>query len=183
MNIVKLADEINILDIFAVAIIVLIASIAQFTLHELPCPLCLLQRIGLLSISFGFVLNVRYGIRPSHYALSLLAAIFTAAVSIRQILLHIQPGSPMFGQPVLGLSLYTWVFIISVCFIIFISILMLFDKQFKRRPGHKSKFVTTVSSIVFVFLLVVVGINIVSTYYECGFNQCPENPVRYKMLQ
>ncbi|WP_409072021.1 disulfide bond formation protein B, partial [Listeria monocytogenes] len=47
----------------------------------MPCPLCLLQRILFALLAVGPILNIRYGPRPSHYALSLLAAIVGAVVS------------------------------------------------------------------------------------------------------
>lgn len=182
MNIHKLADEINLLDIAAITFIVLAASILQFVLKELPCPLCLLQRVGLLTISIGFAMNLRLGIKPSHYAISILAAIFTAAVSLRQVLLHILPNSEPYGRLVFGISLYGWVFIIAVCFIIGIPFTQLFDKQFKRRNNNDSKLLRGVTSIVFFLLFLVVALNIVTTYLQCGLKQCPDNPKTYKLI-
>lgn len=120
----------SVLDLVGMEIILILASLAQFFLKELPCPLCLLQRLGLLAMGFGFLLNIRYHIHPSHYALSLLAAVFTAFVSARQILLHIVPGSGAYGDPVLGLHFYTWVFIFAFATIIYIAIVMSFSAQY-----------------------------------------------------
>jgi disulfide bond formation protein DsbB len=39
----------------------IIALFYQFAFHELPCPLCLLQRVGLFFIAFGAIMNIRYG--------------------------------------------------------------------------------------------------------------------------
>ena len=68
--------------------IVLVLTMAfgfQYLFNELPCPLCLLQRIGFTIVALGFLLNIRFGLRPSHYAIALLGALFTAFVALRQV--------------------------------------------------------------------------------------------------
>ena len=63
------AITLNALSLYAVAAVLAAAFAAQFILHELPCPLCLLQRT---------LFAVRFGPRPSHYAMSLLECGFGA---------------------------------------------------------------------------------------------------------
>jgi hypothetical protein len=70
-----LAITLNALGLYALAAVLAAAFAAQLLLHELPCPLCLLQRLQFTLLAIGPILNVRWGPRPSHYALSLLAAI------------------------------------------------------------------------------------------------------------
>ena len=60
------AITLNALSLYAVAAVLATAYAAQFILHELPCPLCLLQRIAFAMLAVGPILNVRYGPRPSH---------------------------------------------------------------------------------------------------------------------
>ncbi len=55
--------NINAIGALGLGAIVTGAYIFQFVLHELPCPLCLLQRIGMLGAAFGLLLNVRFGLR------------------------------------------------------------------------------------------------------------------------
>ncbi len=77
-------------------------------LGELPCPLCLLQRIDFIALGRGLLLNMRFGPSPLHYGLVIAAALFGAAAAGRQVLLHIVPGSGAYGSPLFGLHLYTW---------------------------------------------------------------------------
>ena len=121
----------NALDVIGIIIILIVAFGFQFYLKELPCPLCLLQRVGLIAMAFGFLLNIRYSIRPSHYAISLLASVLTSFVSLRQILLHIGPNDKGYGSMVFGLHMYTWLFVVCMLTIIYISIVMSFDFQYK----------------------------------------------------
>src|SRR6201989_1920946 len=105
----SLAITLNAFGLYAIAVVLLIAFGAQLLLHELPCPLCLLQRIQFAVLAIGPILNVRWGPRPSHYALSLLGAV--AAFSTRQVLLHIMPGDAGYGTALFGYHYYTWALI------------------------------------------------------------------------
>ena len=101
------AITLNALSLYAVALVLAAAFAAQFCLHELPCPLCLLQRILFATLAIGPIMNIRFGPRPSHYALSLLAAVAGAVASTRQVLLHIMPGDAGYGSALLGYHYYT----------------------------------------------------------------------------
>src|SRR5215471_4125848 len=88
------AITLNAVGLYGIACVLAAAFGAQLWLNELPCPLCLLQRIQFALLAIGPMLNVRFGPRPSHYAISLLTAAAGAAFAMRQILLHIMPGDP-----------------------------------------------------------------------------------------
>src|SRR6266851_2824989 len=76
------AITLNALSLYAVALVLAAAFAAQLLLHELPCPLCLLQRIQFAVLAIGPILNIRWGPRPSHYAVSLLAAAAFATTAV-----------------------------------------------------------------------------------------------------
>ncbi len=107
------AVTLNALALYALSLLLTAAFAAQLMLRELPCPLCLLQRILFALLAIGPILNIRFGPRPSHYALSLLAAVVGASVSTRQVLLHILPGDAGYGSALLGYHYYTWALIAS----------------------------------------------------------------------
>src|SRR5262245_25185072 len=92
----------NLLSLYAIAGVLIAAFAIQFALRELPCPLCMLQRALFCALAVGPILNLRFAPRPSHYALTIIAAMIGASVSVRQMLLHILPGDPGFGSAVLG---------------------------------------------------------------------------------
>src|ERR1700682_873460 len=126
-----LAVTLNALGLYAVALVLAAAFAAQLPLHELPCPLCLLQRIQFAALAIGPILNIRWGPRPSHYALSLLAAAVGAAFSTRQILLHIMPGDAGYGTALLGYHYYSLALIGFAAAIVLLAIVLLFDRQFE----------------------------------------------------
>lgn len=102
----------------------------QFFTHDEPCPLCLLQRVGLLCVCLGLLLNFLYRETPSHWGLILLSALTGISVSIRQIVLHI--NSPVgFSNPIFGLHLYSWCFIIFSMVLLGASIMLITMKSFR----------------------------------------------------
>ena len=176
-----LAVALNALALYAVAFVLLAAFAGQFILGELPCPLCLLQRILFAMLAIGPMLNIRHGPRPSHYALSLLAAVIGAVVSGRQILLHILPGDPGYGSALLGYHYYTWAFIGFAVAIVAIAAVLLFDRQFEERTSLPSASGFAVAAVWLVIALT--ALNVISALLECGFGPCADNPVVYELLK
>ena len=125
----------NVAALFAVIAVLAAAFGVQFAYDNLPCPLCLLQRIAFTMMAAGLIYNLAYGPRARGYGLILLAAIFGGAVSIRQILLHIAPNDPGYGAPVFGLHDYTWAALIFGAAILATAIVLLFDRPLvSERP-------------------------------------------------
>ncbi|MFZ9035922.1 MAG: disulfide bond formation protein B [Francisellaceae bacterium] len=177
---------ISALEILGICLIIGVAFFFQYIFGELPCPLCLLQRLGLLGIAFGFLLNMRYRVRPSHYALSLLSAVITSFIALRQISLHITTPEG-YGSAFLGMHMYTWVFVICMIAIVYIAIAMSFPQQYEiRREASevdeaRAKSIRLFTHIVFLIFFIVVLINAASLFLECGVTQCPDNPEVYKL--
>ena len=53
-----LVRNINALGLLGVAFILGMGLVMQVVLDELPCPLCLLQRVGFALLMYGFMLNI-----------------------------------------------------------------------------------------------------------------------------
>lgn len=178
MNSTQINKFINIFEICGLWVLILLTLLIQFYLDELPCPLCLLQRFGFMGMMMGLCLNLRFGYKSNHVALSLLFAVFTAFVALRQIALHVVPGTGTYGSAIFGLHLYTWSFIIAMAFIIFNSfVLSLETPPSKKDINDKSSKVVQIIS--FILVGVVMAVNIISVFLECGFSQCPDNPMIY----
>ena len=176
------ATTLNALALYGVALVLAAAFAAQLLLHELPCPLCLLQRTLFALLAIGPILNVRFGPRPSHYALSLLTAVAGAVVSTRQVLLHILPGDAGYGSALLGFHYYTWALIGFVAAIVLLAGMLLFDRQFEDRPAQAQPPGRLAHAAVGL-VIGVTALNVVSTLLECGFGACADNPVVYELLK
>lgn len=173
----------NVLGLYAIALVLIAAFAAQLVLHELPCPLCLLQRIQFAALAIGPIMNVRWGPRPSHYALSLFAAAAGLAFSTRQVLLHILPGDPGYGSALLGYHYYTLALIAFAASIVLIAVMLLFDRQFEPRDTARSDAPDLFATAAVWLVIALAALNVVSTLLECGFGACPDNPVAYELLK
>lgn len=169
----------NILLIIGVILISIGAFVFQLSLYELPCPLCLMQRVGFLGIAVGPLLNLRCGFYPSHYSLVLTSALVTAAIALRHVALHVVPGTDGRTTPLLGLHLYTWVFLISVTIISVTSVILGINRQYQLKESSLSD---KLVNILFMAILALVLANIVSVILQCGFLPCPDDPTGYRLL-
>jgi disulfide bond formation protein DsbB len=177
------ARTLNSLGLLAISAVLMTAFADQILYSDLPCPLCLLQRVGFVLVGFGLSLNVIYGPRPQHYAIMIISAIYGGAVALRQLALHIVPGSGSYGDPILGMHYYTWSAIVFFAIILGTSIMLLFDDQYATGPTANQKFggqkLAKVSFFLIVFLT---AANALSTFLECGPGVCADDPSSYRLL-
>jgi len=165
--------------IFSSTLVIVLSAIIsaafgyQFIVGQNPCPLCFLQRAAMIGIAAGQMLNFRFGIKMSHHAISLFHCFIGGAVSLRQICLHICPGSGTFGTPVLGFGLYTWAFIAFACSIIVIGVLMwMYDSKWKTIHSKPLNYLEKFAS---VYMFVIVVADVITAIKVCGWI-CPDNP-------
>lgn len=158
----------------------------QIILHELPCPLCLLQRVGMIGVAVGLLMNLKFGIKPMHYGISIISALIGAAVSTRQVLLHIVPtadGVTGFGDAVMGLHLYTWALVVFLASILGIALLMAFAKDSKENgQEEENNTLSKPQKAVFALFIALAFANTLGAFLECGISPCPEDPTEYKLL-
>lgn len=167
----------NVLGLFGITFLLIIAFYEQYFLNQLPCPLCLLQRAAFTGVGIGLILNLCLNCRPAHYGLIILTALNGLIIALRQIALHIAPNDPGYGPPVLGIHLYTWAAIFFVVIIGYTGLGLLVDKGFNKLKH------TVFSKIAICLFLVVITIDCISSFLQCGVTGCPDNPVHYKLLK
>jgi disulfide bond formation protein DsbB len=174
----NLSRLLNALGLIAIDTVLVLAFVDQLWYRELPCPLCILSRAAFIAAGFGIALNLVLGLRPSHYGLTLLGASIGAAVSIRQILLHIVPDTGSYGSPIFGLHLYTWALFSFGLMVVGTGIMLLFERQFAPfEPVPNRQTLLPVLAFM-VFAALAVG-NVISTLSICGVGLCPKDPSGY----
>ena len=124
-----LSTWLNRAGLAGICLSLLIAFYYQLALGEIPCPLCMMQRVGLMMVGFGFFMNLRFGPRASHYSIIIVSALVGATASLRQVLLHVTPGSGFYGSSLFGYHLYTLGFITFVTCILTAAVLMALDRD------------------------------------------------------
>ncbi len=174
--VVNVEQLFNILGLVGIFSTLALALSFQLIFKELPCPLCLLQRFGFLGVALGFLLNLRFGLRPSHYATVQLSALFTGFVALRQVALHVIPGSEGYGDPLFGYHLYTWSFILSMVILIGSTLMMGVDAQYQRVENKPFK-ASWLTFVLFVLLGLFVVSDLTTVFCQCGFGMCPANPI------
>ncbi len=170
----------NTTGLFGICIALSVAFYYQLIESELPCPLCLLQRAGLIIIGCGFLSNIRIGIKNRHYCMMIAGCFLTGIIALRQVLLHIKPGDAGYGSNFLGFHFYTWALILSLLTLVAITAMLMV------RAGKVSTFQFPLyprwSKAVMLFFVLLIAANLVSTILECGGGQCPANPTGYLLL-
>ncbi|CAM2827367.1 Transmembrane protein [Legionella worsleiensis] len=121
------------------------------------------------------MMNLRLGIRASHYGLMLLQALLGLAIATRQIFIHLGPDTPGYGEPFLGMYFYTWSALIFLFIIGFIAIALLFEQGLDRQFKTTNK---GIIALTYLFLILILA-NGISTFLECGPYVCPDNPTVY----
>jgi disulfide bond formation protein DsbB len=175
------------LNVWVLVLILAAAFGVQLIAGEPPCPLCMVQRIALMMCALGplhMLLRARDGALGARElavgsAIAIISALLGAAVSTRQLLLHILPGDAGFGRPLLGLHLYTWCLIAFVCQIA-ASSLMLIAAAWLGEERVRWR-ITNVTAGAF---LVIVAANLASVIAEAGWNwDLPPDPVEYLLFK
>lgn len=171
--------------------VVLSAFYIQFVMHEFPCPLCMLQRYGMFLSSLGalfVIMQARRGeLTTARYGqglgLGLIGALAGASVSVRQIALHIKPGDPGYGEPVLGLHLYTWAFITFTIVLIYCgATLILMPRGIPAAPAAGSPLRAVSTAVIWLFIGVVAA-NVVAIIFLEGFAWVlPDDPSGYMLI-
>ena len=177
---IYLRNSIIYLEITVLCIIANItAFIFQFFFYELPCPLCLLQRFGLIAIGLGAYLSIVH--RPSwkYNLIIILSSTYTLMVGLRQVLLHITANDPGYGSTFLGLHFYTWSAIISFLFILLMSAMSVVHFVISKLNISFTlpSYVPTTIKVSYISIIL---INIIFTFSECGIGMCPDNPTTYE---
>jgi disulfide bond formation protein DsbB len=178
----SLSRILNGLGLLAVSAVLVAAFFDQIVYGDLPCPLCILQRVGFAGVALGLALNLRFGARPSHYGIAILSALIGGAISARQMLLHIAPGDSGYGDAFLGLHFYTWALVLYFVIVAGCAALLLCDRQFEGSSAQPPCLPVLGMAVLALATLLVLG-NGISTVLECGGGLCPDNPTEYQLLQ
>jgi disulfide bond formation protein DsbB len=169
----------NAIGLILVSAVLCNAFYGQFVGGELPCPLCLLQRVAFVAVLYGLLLNLTYGPKPLHYSIILISAFLGAAIAMRQVLLHIIPGTPPYGAPFFGYHYYTWAFLVFSLIIFGTAVISAFSVQYSKGSYVSFKYLHWFCRLTIGITLVMTLGNAISAFIECGPGICPENPTSY----
>ena len=178
--------------IFLLAMMLVIAGIltAAMTLQygrgELPCPLCLLQRVAMFGVCVGIIQSLRSGFSYQNTGISLLFTVFLLIVSVRQTLLDIypRPGHEYIGSEVFGIHMPVWSVIIAACILTAYALKLTVlggSKELMEAEASEFPLISKVAGIVGLYVVAIGIMNTVSVLVQCGLNQC--HTFNYQLLQ
>jgi disulfide bond formation protein DsbB len=175
------------LNVWVLVLVLAAAFAVQLIAGELPCPLCVVQRVTLMLCALGplyILLHARDG-ALSYRAIAvgngiaIIAALVGAVVSTRQVLLHILPGDKGFGSPVFGLHLYTWCLIAFICQVAASGVMLVAAAWLEEE-----KVPWRIANVSALALGAIVFANLLSVIAEAGFNwDLPSDPVQYLLFK
>jgi disulfide bond formation protein DsbB len=177
--------------VFAYCFVMLSAFFIQFGMGEFPCPLCMLQRYAMILSSLAalfVIMQARRGtLTVARYAqglgMGLISVLAGASVSLRQIALHIKPGDAGYGEPVLGLHLYTWAFITFAIVMLYVGVMLtLMPRGIPQAPAAGSGALKVSTAIIWLFIGVVAA-NVIAIIFLEGFAAVlPDDPTGYTLI-
>jgi disulfide bond formation protein DsbB len=170
------------LMLFALAAILTAAMVMQYAFGEVPCPLCLLQRVAMFGVCFGVMRELREGTSAQSTGLGLIFAILLLVISVRQTLLDLvpRPGHDYVGSAIFGLHMPVWSVIIALALLAgFAGRLALFGGPHVA-PERESMLMRRAVQALCGYVIAVCAINLVSVVVQCGVGQC--HTTGYRLL-
>jgi disulfide bond formation protein DsbB len=156
------------------AAILTTAMILQYYGGEIPCPLCLLQRVAMFGVCFGIILHFRDGDSARNDGFCMLFALLLLIISVRQTLLDIfpRPGHDYVGSAVLGLHMPVWSVIIAAAVLVAFAVkLAILGGEYPRDP-QASPTLARVARLLGLYVIAICLINFVSVMVQCGADAC-----------
>ncbi len=171
---------------FVIAGILTTAMTLQYANGELPCPLCLLERVAMLGVCFGVILSFRHGFSYQNTGFSLLFAIVLLVIAVRQSLLDIypRPGHEYIGSAVFGIHMPVWSIIIALSLLTAYAIKLAIlggDEYLRRTDLAEFPTVRKIANILSLYVIAICVTNLISVVVQCGFGEC--HTFSYKLLQ
>jgi disulfide bond formation protein DsbB len=157
-----------------IAAILTVAMVLQYYGGEIPCPLCLLQRVAMFGVGFGIILHFRHGYSAQNTGISMLFALFLLIVSARQTLLDIypRPGHSYIGSAVLGLHMPVWSVVIAVAILMAFTIELTVLGGDDLRNLQRSPALGRVARLLSLYMIAIGLINFASVAVQCGVDAC-----------
>lgn len=177
---IGIARWLNILSIL-IAIAVMTMAITQQVGYGMPpSELGVLQRSALVGVCMAPILNLLFGMRPQHYALSLVAAVVGIMASGKEIIEHasgqltVDPNEIVLGRPI-----YEWALVIFLVAIIGVAVFLLWIKSWMALDYglvHHFGPSRTWAFASIVWLVSYVIFSMIQIPVQCGSWTCPADP-------
>lgn len=175
MPIVVLLDRLVLLLMLAVlAAILTMAMVLQLAFGEIPCPLCLLQRVAMLGCCFGLIQQLRAEKSQRGAGIGLVFALLLLVISARQTLLDIvpRPGHSYVGQAVFGMHMPVWSVVIAVALLLGFAIRFALFGAPRAAATTEGSAMRRCARALELYVVLLCAINFLAVVLQCGLGEC-----------
>ncbi len=150
------------------------AMVMQFAFGEIPCPLCLLQRVAMFGCCFGLLHQLRAHESERGGGIALLFALLLLVIAARQTLLDIvsRPGHAYIGTAVFGLHMPVWSVLVGVALLLALSLRLTLFGGPRLSPQAGPPPLARATRLLEVYVVVICIINLVAVVLQCGLGEC-----------
>lgn len=150
------------------------AMVMQFAFGEIPCPLCLLQRVAMFGCCFGLLHQLRGHESERGGGIALLFALLLLVIAARQTLLDIvpRPGHAYIGTAVFGLHMPVWSVVIGVALLLALSFRLTLFGGPRLLPQASPPPLARATRLLEVYIVVICAINLAAVVLQCGLGEC-----------
>lgn len=175
-------DRLALTAMLAVLAAILTAAMTmQYAFGEIPCPLCLLQRVAMFGCCFGIIMQLRSSGSERGTGIAMIFAMLLLVISVRQTLLDLFPrlGHEYVGSAVLGIHLPVWSVLIAAALLLgFAARLAMFGGN--REGDADFHPLRLLGRALAIYVAVLCAINFASVVVQCGLDQC--HTTDYRLL-
>jgi disulfide bond formation protein DsbB len=146
----------------------------QYLAGEIPCPLCLLERVAMFACCFGLIRQIRDGGSQRGAGVAMLSAVLLLVTSVRQTLIDIvpRPGHAYIGSAVFGLHMAVWSVLIAVALLIGFAARLAVLGGLNWTPPAEGSTQSRLSTGLGFYVAILCATNLISVLVQCGFGQC-----------
>jgi disulfide bond formation protein DsbB len=158
----------------ALAAILTAAMVMQYAFGEIPCPLCLLQRVAMLGCCFGLIQQLRAEGSERGSGISLVFALLLLVISVRQTLLDLfpRPGHSYIGSAVLGMHMPVWSVLVAVALLAGFAIRFALFGAPRAAPQTGGSLMHRCARGLEIYVVFLCALNFVSVVLQCGLDEC-----------
>jgi len=162
------------LMLLALAGVLTAAMAFQYFDREIPCPLCLLQRVAMFGCCFGLIQQLRDSETERGAGIALIFSVLLLVTSVRQTLLDIvpRPGHAYIGSAVFGVHMPVWSVLIAVALLLGLAVRLALFGGPRATPEPEGSTLRRLTYGLAVYVVVICAINALSVLVQCGLGEC-----------
>lgn len=150
------------------------AMVMQFAFGEIPCPLCLLQRVAMFGCCFGLLHQLRAHGSERGGGIALLFALLLLVIAVRQTLLDLfpRPGHVYVGPAVFGVHMPVWSVVTAVSLLLALSLRLTLFGGPHLLPQPEWPSLAGATRLLEFYVVLICAINLASVVLQCGLGEC-----------